>query len=270
MKTTNRILTFATGAGLALMASTSAFADLAYDRDRHEGRYSDRGYTHSTEFRHDNPINVYVDIETRGRQRDEDRFERLTERAMVQSLPGYVHLVNNRRRADMVITARETDYDLDFRVVDRSRQQKPYKKINMRTADRCGPLYKTSYRVVQEKVEARASYSIHIRTDGVGKDRERIRTGAENYLTYGEDLKAHTRCSAEPTNRFPDMQVKELFENNSKASRRYIAKAVRQETATDLGRKLSSEIRDNVDDYYAQLAVRHAHGAHGFPHDRRH
>ncbi|WP_262692990.1 hypothetical protein [Kordiimonas aestuarii] len=258
MKTLTTVRTIAAGASLAMIAGTGALADPAYHNDRHGGA----GYARSAEFRYDNPIKVYVNVDTKGRGRTEDRFERLTEQAMRHNLPDYVRLVDSARMADMVINAREQDYDLDFRVVDRDREQERYKQVNQRSGDRCGPYYKASYTVVKEKAEARASYAIRIQTDGVGRDRERIIAGANSYLTYGDNLKAHTRCSADPTNRFPNHQVKDMFNNKSPAYRARVAQGVRQETAADLGRKLAYEIKSNVDDYYAGLAVRYAHGGH--------
>lgn len=260
MKTFNtRLRTLAAGISLAVLAGGAAVADPAYFGDRHR---SD-GYARSADFRMDNPVKVFVNVDAKGRRdRQEDRLENVTERAMRENMPGYVRLVDSPRYADITITVREQDFDMDRRIVDRDREDERYKKVNLRTGNGCGPLYKVSYTVVKERVESKARYSVQVQTEGVGRERERITAKADAYLTYGEDLRAHTRCSAEPTKRFPNRNVAALFEKNSPENRRQLLLQVQRETAADLGRKLAVEIRSNVDDYYASLAVRYAHGGH--------
>lgn len=260
MKTlSNRFRTWTASASLVILAAGAAIADPAFHGDRHHRT----SYSRSVEFRIDNPVKVFVDVDLPGRrQRGEERFESLTERAMRQNMPDYVRLVDNARYADIVITIREQDYDLDFRIVDRDRKDDRYGKVNPRTGNHCGPLYKASYTVIKERASAEGRFSVMVRTEGVGRERERLTARADAYLTYGEDLRAHTRCSAEPTHRFPNRHVAELFEQNSEANRLRTARQVRREVAFDLGCKLASEIRSNVDDYYTSLAVRYAHGGY--------
>lgn len=260
MKTFNtRLRTLATGATLALLATGTAIADPSY----YGGGYKGGSYVRSTEFRIDNPVKIFVNVDIRDRStRREERFETVTEQAMRANMPNYIRIVDNPRYADIVIHVREEDYDLDRRIVDRDREDDRYGRVNAHYANHCGPVYKASYTVVKERLDAKARYTVHVTTEGVGRDREHITARADSFLTYGEDLRAHTRCSAEPTHRFPNQKVAALFENGSEFNRTRAANQIRRETAADLGRKLAGEIRSNVDDYYASLAVRYAHGGH--------
>ena len=260
MKTFNiRLRTLATGATLALLATGTALADPSYYGGGNHGG----SYVRSTEFRADNPVKIFVNVDIRDRSsRREDRFETVTEQAMRANMPSYVRIVDNPRYADIVIDVVEQDYDLDRRIVDRDREDDRYGRVNLHSGNRCGPLYKASYTVVKERLNTKARYTVHVTTEGVGRERERITARADSYLTYGENLRAHTRCSAEPTQRFPNQKVVALFENGTDAGFARAANQIRRETAADLGRKLAGEIRSNVDDYYASLAVRYAHGGH--------
>ncbi|WP_417450446.1 hypothetical protein [Kordiimonas sp.] len=258
MKPLNAIRTATASAGLAMLATTASFADPTY-HGSHDGA---EGYARSVAFRHDNPVKIFVDVDTREKRPSDERFQQQTEQAMRHNLPGYVRLVNNPRQADMTVHVREQDFDLVFRVVDRDRKDDRYKRVNPRTGNHCGPLYKASYTVVKERAEVTAHYTVRVQTDGVGRDRERIVAKAGTYMTYGENLRAHTRCTAEPTNRFPNNRVVALFKNNSKANRAHMAQQVRSETAIDLGHELAEEIASNVNEYYASLAIRYAHGGY--------
>jgi hypothetical protein len=260
MKTFNTTLrTLATGATLALLATGTALADPSYYGNGYKGG----SYVRSTEFRFDNPVKIFVNVDIRDRSsRREDRFETVTEQAMRANMPNYIRIVDNPRYADIVIDVREEDYDLDRRIVDRDREDDRYGRLSMHASNHCGPAYKASYTVVKERLDTKARYTVHVTTEGVGRERERITARADSYLTYGEDLRAHNRCGAEPTNRFPNQHVAALFDNASGAGFNRATNQIRRETAADLGRKLAGEIRSNVDDYYASLAVRYAHGGH--------
>lgn len=248
------------GAGLIIMTATGASADyirtgplvspVTFDRTAYA-------------YRDHHPIYVYVDIDSDGRRREEEKFENETLRAVHHNVPDYVRITDDRRRADIVVGVRERDYDLNFKIVDRDHEKERYRRVNPRTASGCGPLYMASYTVVKTKAEARGSYSVRIHTNGVGRDHEHIRVKADEQYKSGQNLRAHTRCSSEPTNRFPNNGVVALFEKSTPAFQNRIAASLRRQTAEELGEKLAHEINENVDNYYASLSHRYAHRGEG-------
>ncbi|WP_417458418.1 hypothetical protein [Kordiimonas sp.] len=260
MKNAHTFRKAALGAGLVLLSSTGAFADYIQTGPKVMPVSFDRA---AYARRDHNPVYVYIDIDSEGRRRAEERFEAETLRAVRHNVPDYVRIIDDRRRADIVVGVRERDYDLDFRVVDRDHEQERYGRVNPRTANGCGPLYMASYTVVKTKAEARGSYSVRVHTDGVGRDREHIRVKADESFKSGQNLRAHTRCSSEPTNRFPNNGVVALFEKSTPAFQNRVAASLRRQTAEELGEKLAHEINENVDDYYASLSHRYAHRGNG-------
>lgn len=215
---------------------------------------------YSTDFRESRPIRVHVDVDTKGERRERHltAFESNAIKTLQQNLPHYIQLVDNRRRADMTVHARELDYSLDYRVTDRDREDKKYKKAYRHVGGRCGRFIRAYYTEVKEKAEAHARYDVRVTVRGLGRDTDHLRVKASEKFKYGTDLIARTNCGTAPTNYMPSNGVADLFAKASPAYRKHIAREVREETAEDLGRALAGKIRAHANDYYADMALRYA------------
>lgn len=250
MTATYKKLILATFAATALAGSALAH----HPEDRHTPHYDSR----SNEFRSDNPLRVFIDVDTPGerRERGTTGFEARTLHAADRSLPSYIQIVGNRRQADMVVQAAQTAYSLDFRVIDVDREDKKYKKAYRNVGGRCGHYIKAYYTEVKEKGEAYATYNVSVTVRGEGRDRETLRLRSAEDYRYGKNLTARTNCGTTQTHHYPSKGVAELFAKASPEYRDQIARDISREAADDLGRALARQIRDRADNYYSGLAVR--------------
>lgn len=252
---------------LATFAATAfTGAALAYHPDdRHAPHYDSQ----SKDFRSDNPLRVFIDVDTprEHRERGTTGFEARALHATDRSLPSYIQIVGNRRHADMVVQAEQTGYSLDFRVVDVDREDKKYKKAYRYVGGRCGHHIKAYYTEIKEKGEAYASYNLSVAVRGEGRVQDTIRLRSAEDYRYGKNLTARTNCGTTPTHHYPSKGVAELFAKASPEYREQVARDISLEAADDLGRALARQIRDKADNYYAGLAVRYseAHSLHNRP-----
>lgn len=214
----------------------------------------------SREFRSHNPLRVFIDVDTpeERRERGTTPFEARALHAADRSLPSYVQIVSNRRDADMIVRAQQTDYSLGFRVVDVDREDKKYKKRYRYVGGQCGHYIKAYYTEVKEKGEAYASYDVRVAVRGEGRQRDHLRLRSAEDFRYGKNLTARTNCGTTPTDHYPSRSVADLFAKASPAYRDQVAREIRREAADDLGRALARQIRDQADYYYTGLAVRYS------------
>ncbi|NVJ97279.1 MAG: hypothetical protein HWE25_03945 [Alphaproteobacteria bacterium] len=221
---------------------------------------------HSFEFRADHPLRVYVDVDTRGEKRERQltAFEANALAGLRQNLPPYIRIVNDRRNADMRVNARELNYDLGFRVVDKDREDKKYKKSRRHTGGRCGHFIKAYYTEVKEKAEAYASYDVRVSLRGLGRNSDQVRLKSSEKFKYGTNLMAQTSCGMTPTSHMPSNGVADLFARATPDYRKHIAREVREEAAQDLGRVLARKIQHHANDFYANLAVKYSNGDGGY------
>jgi hypothetical protein len=238
-----------------LAATTVTGAAAAY----HPGDHAPPVYdSRDSNFRAAHPMKVFIDVATPAdrRSRSVDGFENRTLYTLERNLPSYVQIVHDRRYADMVVQARQTDYSLNFRVVDVDREDKKYGKKYRYTGGRCGHHVRAFYTEVKEKGEAYASYSVRVSLRGEGREQDHLRLRAAEDFRYGKDLTAQTNCGTVPTQHYPSKGVAELFAKASPAYREEVVREIRQEAADDLGKALAKKVRNRTDQYYTGLAVR--------------
>lgn len=249
-----------------LTATLLAGAATAHPNHHEDGPAFDPA---SYEFRASHPIRLFVDVDTRGegRERHTTMFEARTLDKIRHNLPNYVQLVSNRRQANMVVRAQQTEYDLNFRVIDTDREDKKYKKKYRNMGGRCGHYIKAYYTEVKEKGEAYASYRVNVSTRGLGRNSNQIRLRSAENFTYGTNLMARTNCGMTPTDLYPSSGVAKLFSKASPAYRKHVANEIRQEAADDLGKVLARKVAQQADHYYADLSVRFSQG-YGHDDDR--
>lgn len=214
----------------------------------------------SITFRANHPMHVFIDVDTRNERREAGltAFEARALKHIRYGLPDYVQLVTERHHADLIVRAREQDYQFGFRVVDTDRKDKKYKKRNRHVGGRCGNFQKAYYTKVKEKGEAFASYGVKIvmRDFGYGRDTDYIQLRSAEDFSYGTDLLARTNCGIIQTRHMPSDGVAKLFARNTPEYRRHVAHEVREEAAADLGRALAQKIHYSADHYYTNLSTR--------------
>jgi len=262
-------LSLTTGLVLFTASTQSATAE-----DRFEKSYAPRYVASDTRFREAHPIRVYVTIgETRqerhagerrrghrgnGKLRPPQTLQTLNQ--LGNQLPDYVRIVHSPDDADLVIRVRETDYNLDFRVLDVDRKDKKYKKGRRYSPGRCGVHHKAYFNKVKEKGEAYATYSLRVNLKGIGRDQNQFTLRADKKYNYGTDLRAATNCGMRPTNRMPSNDVAELFARSNKNYRHYVAREIREEAVGKLSLRIAHRIRQQSDYFYGDLATRLRYG----------
>lgn len=215
---------------------------------------------HDQNFRNNHQFKVFIEIEA-GKKGRAEKLEYLTIETIADNLPYGVQLVRDPHYADLVIRARERDYDVNFRITDVDRKNKKYKKrfrYNAGYSNGCGGLYRAHYRKVEERGTGYYDYGISIRMKGYGRDRINISGRVREKYSYGTDLKAQTTgCGLQPTNIYPSGKVARLFERAHPSYRRDVRRELRREAACDLGLKIAYTIKGKANHYYEDLANRY-------------
>ena len=257
------------------LISTGLIAGAALADDRYKDRTS-RGYEgqvryqqskpvhiydpHNQNFRDNHQFKVFIDVEA-GRKGHSDKLEYLTIETIADNLPYGVQLVRDPHYADLVIRARERDYDVNFRITDVDRKDKKYKKrfrYNTGYSNGCGGLYRAHYRKIEERGTGYYNYGLRIRMKGYGRDRINISGRVRERYSYGADLRAQTtKCGLQPTNIYPSGKVARLFERAHPNYRRDVRRELRREAACDLGLKIAYTIKGKANHYYEDLAKRY-------------
>ncbi|TNE67534.1 MAG: hypothetical protein EP335_01120 [Alphaproteobacteria bacterium] len=232
--------------GMALAAAGFSLPAIA---DHENNRRYEAADAH---FRAENPIRVFVEVDAKGRRADRE-FENIALHSMGRSLPPYVRLVSDARRADLVISADEDDYDVDFRVVDRDREHDDYNDKH-KYKSRCRRFETAYYTEIKEKGEAEGRYTLKTRMRHHGTDIDRIRIDNDASYTYTNKIEAKSDCGMVETNHAPNQKVKDMLARSEPGYRDQVARDIRRDTAEDLGRALASRIARDADRYYAGLS----------------
>ncbi|GHF10589.1 hypothetical protein GCM10017044_00340 [Kordiimonas sediminis] len=228
MKTLTASILFA---GTMTIMSNGVAASPAPDHPQSGyGRYYDEYYR---------PLTVYIDFDGPQRERREERIERRLVDAIQRRLDRPVRFTDSRRRADMIIKARELDYDLSFRITDVDRKDKSYDNRYRYGHGRCGNLYKAYYDRIEEKGTAYYRYQLSVRLKGEMRFKDEFRGRAREDFKYGRNLRAATNCGIRPTDIYPSSKVARLFEKASPGYRHTVAREIRRETLDDLGRQIA-------------------------------
>ena len=181
---------------------------------------------------------------------------------MGQFLPSYVTVVDSPEYADLVIRVRETDYNLDFRIIDVDRKDKRYKKNRRYTGGRCGVHLKAFYSKVKEKGEAYASYNVKVNLKGIGRDTDQFTLRAAENFTYGTKLRAKTNCGVRPTQHMPSNGVANLFSKSNDGYRHQVARKIRNEATSKLSRQIAHRVHAQADYFYTDLAAKLTYSAY--------
>jgi len=243
---------------LAAAVSIPSYADHDHYGDSAEARFIDHN---NRSFREAHPLRVHVAFKNRPKHKSRQHSDRTlaytnqTIRKIAYSVPDNIILVDEPAYADMVIKVAQTDYDLNFRVIDVDRKDKKYKKNRYYGDRKCGPYKKAYYTRVKEKGEAYASYTIRVRMQGFEPDRDRITVRSAENFSYGKNLRASTRCGVQPTHVFPSKKVAKTFSRATPAYKHKVANEIRKEAASDLGTQLARQIVSRADHYYLNLAA---------------
>ncbi len=252
--------------GLSVLASVAApatFADHTHTAQGLDTYHLDQAglpYVDGRDpaFRQAHPLRLFVRLDVgrggRGRGVDNPGEARLL-RVLSRNLPYGVSLAHNRRSSDLVLNVEERQYDLQFHVIDRDREDKKYKRRKRyAAANSCGVPSRAFYTEVTERATAYYAYDIGIRIKGYGRDHTVISGRESDKFQYATDLRAATACGIQPTHVPPSRKVARLFDRASPEYRRAVALDVRQDTLNEVGRKLSYIIRAKADLYYRNLA----------------
>jgi len=237
-----------------VLLSTAALPANAtlYDYENTTPHYA----ANDSDFRAAHPLRVFIKVGNPRRASDGRRHqEQKTERRFAHYLPGYVALVDSPQHADLVIRVRETDYDLNFRVIDIDQKDKKYKKKRRYVGGRCGVHHKAFYTKVKEKGEAYASYNVKVNLKGINRNSDRFTLRAAENFSYGTNLRASTNCGMQPTNHMPSNGVAKLFSKSNDDYRHHVARKIRREAIDNLGRKIAQRIHEQADHYYTDLAA---------------
>ena len=220
----------------------------------------------NADFRANHPLKLFIQTGQRGERRDRAGKRRnhsqrniLRQHQIVEMLPSYIVTVPSAREADLVIRVRQTDYNMNFRVIDVDQKDKKYKKDRRYLRGRCGVHHKAYYTKVKEKGEAYASYKVAVRLNGISQDRDHFTLRAAKNFSYGKNLRAATNCGLQPTQHMPSNKVAKLFSKADLGYRHYIADQIKGKTATDLSRQVAGRILVQADNFYTNLAVRLSH-----------
>ena len=264
MKSTNSLKTLLASSILsAVMFSANTIAEDYQGKRVHgqsyghgAGGYEQVQYDpYSPEFRAHYPLKVFVGVDA-GRYGNNEKLRYLVIETLARRLPYGVELVHKPRHADLVIRAKEEDFDADFRVVDIDRRDKKYKKRVRRSTSYgggCG-LRRAHYTRVKEKGVGYYNYGVKIRMKGYGKDYTRVGGKVYEDYRYGKDLKAQTSCGFKPVSVFPSNGVEKLFAQSHPSYRKEVVRELRREAACDLGLRLAYIIKARTDTYYTDLA----------------
>jgi len=207
------------------------------------------------EFRANHPLKVFVKVAS-GRRSNKNLGSQHTFHKMRYLLPAYVTLVESPAYADLIIKVRQTNYELDYRVIDTDRKDKKYKKSRRQTGGRCGYFQKAYYTKVKEKGEAYASYNVKLNLKGFGREHDKITLRSAENFSYGANLRASTNCGIRQTHHMPSKGVAKLFRQASQDYRYQVAHKIREEAAEDLGLFLAHNIKAKANHFYGGLAAR--------------
>ncbi|PCI64063.1 MAG: hypothetical protein COB37_02580 [Kordiimonadales bacterium] len=265
------ITSFAGVALVATISGTAAQADHTTPQPTYTPVYEAPAYNPgSHQFRANHPMRVFVKI---GGNRHSNGDGHHSAPAVYQKidyhLPSYITLVNSPAYADLVIKVRQTDYKLNYRVIDVDRKDKKYKKSRRYAGGNCGYFRKAFYTKVKEKGEAYASYNVKVRFKGYDTSREHFTLrSAENY-SYGTELRAITNCGIRPTNRMPSNGVAKLFSRSGEGYRNSVSHRIKRESIADLGRHLAHQIQHKAGGFYPTLAAKlnHERIEYGYDHN---
>jgi len=217
----------------------------------------------NADFRANHPLKLFVqagkkgDRHNRSHQRREHRQHNvLQQHQIAEMLPEYIIQVASAREADLVIRIRQTNYTLDFRVIDVDQKDKKYKKDRRYVGGRCGMYRRAYYTKVKEKGEAYASYKVAVRLNGISQDRDQFTLRSATNFSYGTNLRAATNCGLRSTQHMPSNKVAKLFGKANQGYRHHIAARIKDKAASDLNRQIAGRILAQADNFYADLAVR--------------
>ena len=217
-------------------------------------------------FRADNPLRLFIQTGIRGdrrhqntRRRGQGQRTNLQQHQVAEILPDYIIPVASAREADLVIRVRQTDYNLDFRVIDVDQKDKKYKKDRRYVGGRCGVFHKAYYTKVKEKGEAYASYKVAVRLKGISQDRDQFTLRAAKNFSYGTNLRAATNCGLQSTQHMPSKKVVKLFGKADPGYRHRIATQIRGKAINDLSRQIARRVLVQADYFYTDLAARLSH-----------
>ena len=251
---TRKMTNLIAGGSALLLTATAAPASFA-DHQQYEEPYRQINGG-DIEFRQSRPISVFLDFRGGRNGRQSERIESRVLQELSYRLPGYVQLVPDHYQADLVLNVKERRFDMNFRIVDRDRKDKKYKKKYRYQGGQCGHYYRAFYTRVKEKGTAYYDYSVEMYMRGYGRQYKRIDGRASEKFSYGVDLTAQTNCGTTPTNIFPSRGVAELFDRNNPHYRRQVRREIRREAAAELGAKLANVVNYKVGYFYDDLARR--------------
>jgi len=242
-------------AGLAAITMMAGFTSPLYADHAERREYVPIINAANPQFRSNHPLKVYVKVGI-GRREDGHQQAAHTFNKMQHLLPTYIALTDNRAAADLVIKVQQTDYTLNYRIIDTDNKDKKYKKDRRKTGRKCGYYQKAYYTKVKEKGEAYASYNVKTNLKGFGREYDQVTLRSAENFSYGANLRASTNCGIRQTNHMPSNGVAKLFRQAEPEYRHHVSYKIRQEAAETLGLHLARTIGAKSNDFYVGLAAR--------------
>ncbi len=230
-----------------------------YEDDR-SNQYGNRNYR-SKRRGEQRPFKVYLKFTgegsdanfRRGRNGNSQRAEKFADLVRYyfkDDAPANVQLTRNKRRADLILKVRKTDYDFDFSVVDRDRKSKKYKSRNRYQGGTCGYYKRAYYDQITARGTAIFNFDIRVR-DGNGYNYSYNVNGRESErFRYAQNLTADTNCGRRSVDVYPSRKVSVAFEKGSPSYRRQIRREVRSDVARRLAQSLRSATATYAQEYY--------------------